>query len=98
MALLADPIGDGHCGVGHLEPLAEGPSEALELGPGESSQGVVELLDRFGMERHLAGVSRGRSGLSGGRRTESEGLTPAGLPWDALVLKAAALPPGLLQY
>jgi hypothetical protein len=40
----------------------------------------VELLDRFGMERHLAGVSQGRSGLSGGRRTESEGLTPAGLP------------------
>jgi hypothetical protein len=97
MALMADPIGDGDGGVGHLEPLAEGPSEALALGPGESSQGVVKLLDRFGMERHLAGVSRGRSGLSGGRRTESEGLTPAGLPRDALIVQAAAPPPGLLQ-
>jgi hypothetical protein len=27
--LLADPIGDGHCDVGHLEPLAEGPRIAL---------------------------------------------------------------------
>jgi hypothetical protein len=28
---------------------------------------VVKLLDRLRIERHLAGVSRYRSGLSGGR-------------------------------
>jgi hypothetical protein len=33
VTLLADPIGDGYCCVGHLEPLAEGPGEALQQGP-----------------------------------------------------------------
>ena len=59
VALLIDPIGDGHRLVGNLEPLAEGPSEVLQLGPGESPQAGVELLDRLGIEGLLAGISRG---------------------------------------
>ena len=59
VALLIDPVGDGHRLVGNLEPLAEGPSEVLQLGPGESPQGGVELLDRLGIEGLLAGVGRG---------------------------------------
>ncbi|SBO43086.1 protein of unknown function [Cyanobium sp. NIES-981] len=30
VALLVDPIGDGGSGLGHLEPFAEGPGEALQ--------------------------------------------------------------------
>jgi len=46
VGLLADPIGDGDGGLGHLEPLAE---QALQQRPGESPQGVVEVLDRSGI-------------------------------------------------
>jgi hypothetical protein len=56
VALLIDPIGDRHRLLGHLEPLAEGPGEALQLGPGERPQGAVEVLDRSGIEGHLARV------------------------------------------
>ena len=59
VALLADPIGDGHRGVGHLEPLAEGPGEAFQQGPRESPECVVEVLDRLGIEGYLAGLGRG---------------------------------------
>ena len=59
VALLVDPIGDGHCGVGYLEPLAEGPGEAFQQRPGESPEGVVEVLDRLGIEGHEARLGRG---------------------------------------
>ena len=59
VTLLVDPIGDGHRLLGHLKPLAEGPGEVLQLGPGESPQAGVELLDRLGIEGLLAGVGRG---------------------------------------
>jgi len=59
VALLVDPIGDGHRGVGHLEPLAERPGEALQQGSREGPQGAVEVLDRLGIEGHLAGLGRG---------------------------------------
>jgi hypothetical protein len=58
VALLADPIRDGYRYVGHLEPLAEGPGEAVQQGPGEAPQGVVEVLDRLGIEGHQARVGR----------------------------------------
>jgi len=54
VALLVDPIGDRHRLLWHLEPLAEGPGEALQLGPGERPHAVVEVLDRSGIEGHLA--------------------------------------------
>ena len=57
VALLVDPIGDGHRLLGNLEPFAEGPGEALQLGPGQGPQAAVELLDRFGVEGLLAGIS-----------------------------------------
>jgi hypothetical protein len=63
--LLADPIRDRHRCVGHFEPLAEGPGEALQQGPGENPEGVVKLLDRLGIQRYLAGFSWCRSGLNG---------------------------------
>ena len=59
VALLVDPIGDGGSGLGHLEPLAEGPGEALQEWPGQGPQGAVEVLDRLGIEGHLAEVGRG---------------------------------------
>lgn len=59
VALLVDPIGDGGSGLGHLEPLAEGPGEALQQGAGQGPQGAVEVLDRLGIEGPLAGVGRG---------------------------------------
>ena len=59
VALLVDPIGDGHRLLGNLEPFAEGPGEALQLGPGQGPQAAVEVLDRVGIEGLLAGVSRG---------------------------------------
>lgn len=59
VTLLQDPIGDGHCFLGHLEPLAEGPGEALQSGPGQGPQAVVEVPDRLGIEGLLAGVGRG---------------------------------------
>ena len=59
VALLVDPIGDGGSGLGHLEPLAEGPGEALQQGAGQDPQGAVEVLDRLGIEGHLAEVGRG---------------------------------------
>ena len=49
VALLVDPIGNRHRSVGHLEPLAEGPGEALQQGPGQGPEGVVEVLDRPGI-------------------------------------------------
>ena len=67
VTLLADPIGDGYCCVGHLEPLTERPGEALQQRPGEGPERVVKLLDRFGIKRHLTWVGWGRSGLSGSR-------------------------------
>jgi len=59
VALLVDPIGDGHRLLRHLEPLAEGPGEALQQGAGQGPQGAVEVLDRLGIEGHLAEVGRG---------------------------------------
>ena len=59
VAPLVDPIGDGGSGLGHLEPLAEGPGEALQQGAGQDPQGAVEVLDRLGIEGHLAEVGRG---------------------------------------
>ena len=59
VALLVDPIGDGGSGLGHLEALAEGPGEALQEWPGQGPQGAVEVLDRLGIEGHLAEVGRG---------------------------------------
>ena len=59
VALLIDPIGDGRSGLGHLEALSEGPGEALQEWPGQGPQGAVEVLDRLGIEGHLAGVGRG---------------------------------------
>jgi len=56
--LLADPIRDGHRCVGHLEPLAERPGEAVQQGPEEGPQGVVQVLDRLGIEGHQARVGR----------------------------------------
>jgi hypothetical protein len=38
VAFLIDPIGDGHRFLGHLESLAEGPGEALQLGAGQGAQ------------------------------------------------------------
>jgi hypothetical protein len=60
VALLVDPIGDRHRFFWHLEPLAEGPGEALQLGAGERPQAAVEVLDGLGIEGCLAGVGRGR--------------------------------------
>jgi hypothetical protein len=59
VALLVDPIGDGGSGLGHLEPFAKGPGEALQQGAGQGPEGAVEVLDRLGIEGHLAGVGRG---------------------------------------
>ena len=59
VTFLVDPIGDRHRLLGNLEPLAEGPGEALQLGPGQGPQAAVEVLDRFGIEGLLAGVSLG---------------------------------------
>ena len=59
VAFLVDPIGDRHRLLGHLEPFAEGPGEALQLGSGESPQGAVEVLDRLGIEGRLPVVGRG---------------------------------------
>jgi len=67
VTFLAYPIRDGYGCVGHLEPLAEGPGEAFQQGPRKSPEGVVKLLDRLGIKRHLTWVGCGRSGLSGGR-------------------------------
>ncbi len=59
VTLLVDPIGDGHRLLGHLEPLAEGPSEALQQGAGQGPQGAMDVLDRLGIEGHLARIGRG---------------------------------------
>ena len=59
VALLVDPIGDGGSGLGHLEALAESPGEALQEWPGQGPQGAVEVLDRLGIEGHLARVGLG---------------------------------------
>ena len=59
VALLVDPIGDCHRFLWHLEPLAEGPGEALQPGPGERPQAAVEVLDGLGIQGRLAGVGRG---------------------------------------
>jgi hypothetical protein len=59
VALLVDPIGDGHRLLGNLEPLAEGPGEAVQLGAGEGAQAAVEVLDRVVIEGLLAGFSLG---------------------------------------
>ena len=59
VALLVDPIGDGGSGLGHLEALAEGTGEALQEWPGQGPQGAVEVLDRLGIEGHLARVGLG---------------------------------------
>ena len=59
VALLVYPIGDGLRFLGNLEPLAEGPGEALQPGPGQGPQAGVEVPDRFGIEGLLAGISRG---------------------------------------
>jgi hypothetical protein len=54
-----DPIGDGGSGLGHLEALAEGPGEALQEWARQGPQGAVEVLDRLGIEGHLAEVGGG---------------------------------------
>jgi hypothetical protein len=59
VALLIDPIGDRHRLLGHLEPLAEGPGEALQPRAGQGPQAAVEVQDRVGIEGLLAGISRG---------------------------------------
>ena len=59
VTLLQDPISDGGCGFGHLEALAEGPGETLQQGAGQGPEGAVEVLDRLGIEGHLAEVGRG---------------------------------------
>ena len=59
VAPLVDPIGDGGSGLGHLEPFAEAPGEALQEWPGQGPQGAVEVLDRLGIKGHLAEVGRG---------------------------------------
>ena len=59
VALLVDPVSDGHRLLRHLEPLAEGAGEALQQGPRQGPQGAVEVLDRLGIEGHLAEVGRG---------------------------------------
>ena len=59
VALLMDPIGDGGSGLGHLEALAEGPGEALQEWARQGPQGAVEVLDRLGIEGHLAEVGGG---------------------------------------
>jgi hypothetical protein len=59
VALLVDPIGDGHCFLRNLEPLAEGPGEALQSRAGQGPQAAVEVLNRVGIEGLLAGISRG---------------------------------------
>ena len=58
VALLVDPIGDRHRLLGHLEPLAEGPGEVLQLGPGQGPQAAVEVLDRLGIKAQVAAISR----------------------------------------
>ena len=57
--LLDDPISDRDCLVGHMEPLAEGPGEALQQGAGQSPQGAVEVLDRLGIKGRLSWVGLG---------------------------------------
>ena len=59
VALLVDPIGDGHRVLGHLEPLTESPGEALQLRPGQGPQAGVEVPDRVGIQGLLAKISRG---------------------------------------
>ncbi len=59
VALLVDPIGDRHGIVWHLKALAKGPGEALQQWPGQGPEGVEEVLDRLGIEGHLAEVGRG---------------------------------------
>jgi hypothetical protein len=59
VALLIDPVGDRHRLLGNLEPFAEGPGEALQLGPGQGPQAGVEVPDRVGIEGLLARISRG---------------------------------------
>ena len=58
VALLADPIGAGDSGLGHLEPVAEGPGEAFQQGRGEGFGRVVQLLERLGIEGHEARLGR----------------------------------------
>jgi len=59
VALLVDPIGEGHRVLGNLEPLTEGPGETLQLRPRQGPKSAVEVLDCLGIEGHLAGVGRG---------------------------------------
>ena len=59
VAPLVDPIGDGGSGLGHLEPLAEGPGQALQLRQGQGPESAVEVLDRLGIEGDLAAVGVG---------------------------------------
>ena len=58
VALLVDPIGDRHRLIWHLKSFAEGTGEALQLGPGQSPQTAVEVLDRLGIKGQVAGISR----------------------------------------
>ena len=58
VALLVDPIGDRHRLIWHLKSFAEGTGEALQLGPGQSPQAAVEVLDRLGIKGQVAGISR----------------------------------------
>ena len=58
VALLVDPIGDRHRLIWHLKSFAEGAGEALQLGPGQSPQAAVEVLDRLGIKGQVAGISR----------------------------------------
>ena len=58
VAFLVDPISDRHRLLRHLKPSAEGPGEVLKDRPGQSPKGGVEVLDRFGIEGLLAGISR----------------------------------------
>jgi hypothetical protein len=59
VALPINPIGDRHSLLRNLEPLAEGASQALQLGPGQGPQAAVKVPDRVGIEGLLARISRG---------------------------------------
>ena len=60
VALLVDPIGDGGtASSGTWNRLRKARVRLSSMWPGQGPQGAVEVLDRLGIEGHLAGVGRG---------------------------------------